>query len=204
MNTPLVALLMDGFHCKGNLSVISEFDRVGKEVEQNLTQTRIVSNQDSRGLRIDDIRELNSFGGSLRGDDFEWIGDRGRQWKRSLQNFQFPRFDFRIVENVRYQRKQSFATGRNGLSHLALRFRQVAQHQLRGHPDDCMERSPNLVTHRRKKRAFGFVRRFRQLLGVDQGFFGPFPLRQVDIEVVDFGIPIGQLNQQAGAEHRDP
>ena len=148
-----------------HLALLGELHRVREQVQQHLPQPGRVADDSRRHAFPDEAAELDPLVGGPRGDDVERSLGASAEIERLPLEVELARLDLRVVEDVVDHVEQGVAARPDDLRVLALLRCQLRSEQEAGHADHRVHRRPDLVAHRRQKRALRLRRRLRVLPG---------------------------------------
>ncbi len=161
----------DRFHTdlQDHLALFRKLDRVAHQVDDDLAETIIIADHHPGNVGVDMASQLQALLMGADGERFHCVAQAFAEIEDLAIEDELPGFDFREVENVVDYREQGFAGVSDRRQELSLLGRNRAFEDQFGHPDDGVQRGPDLVAHVGQEGALGAVGRFRRVFGRPQG-----------------------------------
>ena len=148
-----------------HLALRRELHRVGEQVGQDLRDATAIAAHRARDVVGEVDRQLQPLAVRGRGDDVRGGLDHLAQVEVALLELEVAGLDLRDVQDVVDDQQQLLARGAGGRRVLALLVVELGVEQQLRHPDDAVERGPDLVAHVGQERGLGP----RRLLGAGAG-----------------------------------
>ena len=173
-----------------------EFDRVANEVDDDLSQPRVVSLQQKRDVAVDLEGQFESLARGPHGQRLHRVAEGLAHVENGGIKFKLACFDLREVEHIVDEREQRVARLLDDREVFPLVVRQLGIEDQFGHADDRVHRRANLVTHVGEEVALGFARRVRSLFCFAQFLLGPLLSRHVPEHPLNADhMPVGRANR---------
>ena len=153
--TPRGELLATDSH--DDLAPFRELHRVRQEVEEDLTEPTDVADKGHRHRVVDRVDELQLLARGGGSDDVERRFDRVTHDEGIRVELDPTRLDLREVEDVVDDRQERVTRRPDRLGEVALLAVEAGVEEQAAHPDDRVERRPDLVAHRREEAALRLV-----------------------------------------------
>jgi len=136
-----------------------EFDRIARNIEQDLPQARRVSHHLRGHIGRDEARNLQPFRMSARRQQLDDTFHQRRDRKRLADDVELARLDTREIEQVFDQRAERLARGADRLDIAFLLIINGSGSQQIGHAENAIQRRADLMTDGREKARLRLARR---------------------------------------------
>jgi hypothetical protein len=159
----LVAAEVSMRRADAHIASLGELDGVADQVEQHLAETPGVADEQGGKRPLHIGGNVKALVPRLQRQERDRGVDGPLRIERDALQRHLPGFELREIENVVDDREQRIGGLAQALGKAALLLVQGGIEQQSGKADDAVHRRANLVAHRREKRRFGAICRFRDV-----------------------------------------
>ena len=153
---------------EADFAPVGELDRVADEIEENLAQALVITDETRGQILMDDVDEIEALLARFRRHQVERFLDAGTEIERKLVERQLARLDLREIEDVVDNGQERFAAGAQRLDEFMLGRREVRLQEQAGHADNAVHGRADFVAHVGEKFRLGAISCLGHFLGLEQ------------------------------------